>query len=73
MLGLEYLLVGAATTVFLAAAAIVVYDLYVVHGCRASDAEVYSWRPLRWRTGAALIALAWAPLLIAIIVLRSQA
>jgi len=72
MLLLKYLLVGAGITMFVVAAGILTYDLYLVLAYRRSrlappgDATSVSLPPpiVRWRTSIALGMLAWAPLLI---------
>ncbi len=73
MLWFDYLWVAGATAMFVAAAAIVAYDFCIAMPYRRATASNYESArstPLRWRTGVALIALAWAPLLVAIIVAR---
>ncbi|MGZ4818057.1 MAG: SPFH domain-containing protein [Terriglobales bacterium] len=69
MLALKYLLLVGAIGMFIAALAIVAYDLYaeVQRRRRALAAGITTEsEPLRWRTAVALVAVAWAPLLIAL-------
>ncbi|HET7186490.1 MAG TPA: SPFH domain-containing protein [Terriglobales bacterium] len=69
MLALKYLLLVGAIGMFIAALAIVAYDLYaeVQRRRRAVAAGITTEsEPLRWRTAVALVAVAWAPLLIAL-------
>jgi len=69
MLALKYFLLVGAVAMFIAALAIVAYDLYVdlQRRRRALAAGITNEpQPMRWRTAAALVALAWAPLLIAL-------
>src|SRR6267154_2920840 len=70
MLLLKYLLVGAGITMFVMAAGILTYDLYLLLAYRRSRLNVLGDPPptsppdVRWRTSVALAMLAWAPLLI---------
>ena len=69
MLALKYLLLVGAIGMFIAALAIVAYDLYaeVQRRRRAVAAGITTEsEPLRWRTAVALVAVAWAPLFIAL-------
>ena len=70
MLALKYLLLAGAIGMFIAALAIVAYDLYVeLQHRRGLTRGVTGYpepEPLRWRTAVALVAVAWAPLLIAL-------
>jgi regulator of protease activity HflC (stomatin/prohibitin superfamily) len=70
MLALKYLLLASAIAMFIAAVAVVAYDLYVELQYRRRAAEGVAGlpepEPLRWRTAVALVAMAWAPLLIAL-------
>ncbi len=69
MLALKYFLLASAIAMFIAALAIVAYDLYVdlQRRRRALAAGITTEpQPMRWRTAASLVALAWAPLLIAL-------
>jgi regulator of protease activity HflC (stomatin/prohibitin superfamily) len=70
MLAFKYLLLITAIAMFVAAAAIVAYDLVLAVQYRRAEAAGTATKPkpeaLRWRTGLALVALAWAPLLIAL-------
>jgi regulator of protease activity HflC (stomatin/prohibitin superfamily) len=69
MLALKYLLLVGAIGMFIAALAVVAYDLYaeVQRRRRALAAGITTEsEPLRWRTAVALVAVAWAPLLIAL-------
>ena len=67
MLTFKYLLLSIAVVMFLAAAAIVIYDLFIAAKYRRAQAQgdttASEPEPLRWRTTAALVVLAWAPLL----------
>jgi regulator of protease activity HflC (stomatin/prohibitin superfamily) len=72
MLLLKYLLVGAGIAMFVIAAGILTYDLYLLVAYRrsrlapAGEATPVPLPPpdVRWRTAIALGMLAWAPLLI---------
>jgi hypothetical protein len=72
MLLLKYLLVGAGITMFVVAASVLGYDLYLLLASRCSrlapvgDAAPVLLPPavVRWRPSIALAMLAWAPLLI---------
>jgi hypothetical protein len=72
MLLLKYLLVSGGITMFVIAAGILTYDLYLLLAYRRlrlaplGDAAVVPLPPpaMRWRTTIALGMLAWAPLLI---------
>ena len=70
MLLLKYLLVGAGVAMFVIAAGILTYDLYLLVAYRRSRLNVSGDSPpasapdVRWRTAIALGMLAWAPLLI---------
>ncbi len=69
MLALKYLLLVGAIGMFLGALAVLAYDLYaeLQHRRRpATDYPEAEPEPLRWRTAVALVAVAWAPLLIAL-------
>jgi regulator of protease activity HflC (stomatin/prohibitin superfamily) len=70
MLALKYLLLAGAIGLFLAAAAVIAYDLYTEYKFRREQASGITGlaepEPVRWRTTIALAALAWAPLLIAL-------
>lgn len=70
MLALKYLLLAGAIGMFIAALAVVAYDLYVELQHRRGVARGVTGypepEPLRWRTAVALVAVAWAPLLIAL-------
>ena len=78
MLALKHLLLAGAIGMFIAALAVVAYDLYVeLQHRRGVTRGVTGYpepEPLRWRTAVALVAVAWAPLLIAlsIIVVLTQ-
>ena len=64
MLALKYLLLAGAIGMFIAALAVVAYDLYAeLQHRRTGFPEP---EPLRWRTAVALVTVAWAPLLIAL-------
>ena len=73
MLLLKYLLVSAGILMFVVAAGILAYDLYLLLAYRRSrlaapgETELATVPPspaVRWRTSIALAMLAWAPLLI---------
>src|SRR5437868_36355 len=69
MLALKYLLLAGAIGMFIAALAVVAYDLYVeIQHRRNLTRGIPGPEPesLRWRTAVALVAVAWAPLLIAL-------
>src|SRR5690348_1589574 len=68
MLAVKYLLLAGGIGMFAVALGLVLYDLYIVHQYRHSltaGTATDEPQPVRWRTTAALIAIAWAPLLIA--------
>ena len=72
MLFLKYLLMSAGIGMLLAAAAILSYDLYLQIQYRRAvaipgAAPIPPLPPVRWRTGLALVFLAWAPMLLAFI------
>lgn len=70
MLTLKYILLAGAIGLFIAAAAVLAYDLYNEFKFRRSRAagvpEIPEPEPVRWHTTVALAALAWAPMLIAL-------
>lgn len=70
MLALKYLLLTGAVGLFIAAVAVLAYDLYAEYKFRRDEASGITGltepEPVRWRTTLALIALAWAPMLIAL-------
>jgi hypothetical protein len=70
MLLLKYLLLSAGIAMFVIAAGILTYDAYLLIAYQRRrlhpDQEAGTPGPLpavRWRTSAALVLLAWAPLL----------
>jgi regulator of protease activity HflC (stomatin/prohibitin superfamily) len=72
MLLLNYLLIGAGVAMFVIAAGILAYDVYLLIAWQrrrmnpGPEAGALGTAPiLRWRTSAALVMLAWAPLVIA--------
>ncbi len=79
MLQLKYLLLSAGIAMFVIAAGILTYDVYLLIAWRRrlhSDANPGAPGPApaaRWRTSVALVMLAWAPLLISagIVIVRS--
>ena len=77
MLALKYLLLTGAIGLFIAAVAVLAYDLYAEYKFRRQEASGVTGlsepEPVRWRTTVALVALAWAPMLIglAIVVVPS--
>ena len=71
MLFLKYLLMSAGIGMIMAAAAILSYDLYLELQYRRAAAlpgatEVPPAPQVRWRTGLALVFLAWVPMLLAL-------
>jgi regulator of protease activity HflC (stomatin/prohibitin superfamily) len=70
MLALKYLLLTGAIAMFVAAVSILAYDLWAAIRYRRALAGgttgLAEAEPVRWRTGVALVMLAWAPLLIAL-------
>jgi hypothetical protein len=68
MLALKTLLLSGTVAMFLIAAAIVLYDLSLAVRYRYEQAEGGTApgepAPMRWRTSVALVAMAWAPLLL---------
>jgi regulator of protease activity HflC (stomatin/prohibitin superfamily) len=69
MIAFKYMLFLTAAALFVTAAAIVLYDLWL--GLRARQAvsvagEAAEPEPVRWRTTVALALLAWIPILIAV-------
>jgi regulator of protease activity HflC (stomatin/prohibitin superfamily) len=70
MLALRYLLLTGAIGLFVAAVAFLAYDLYAEYKFRRDEASGVTGlsepEPVRWRTTVALVALAWAPMLIAL-------
>ncbi len=71
MLAIKYLLMGIGIAMFGSAAAILGYDLYLMALVRRAVAQLQPGqtapeeRAVRWRVGAALVLLAWAPILVA--------
>ena len=74
---MKYLLLTGAIGLFIAAVAVLAYDLYAEYKFRRAEASgttgLSEPEPVRWRTTIALAALAWAPMLIglAIVVVPS--
>jgi hypothetical protein len=70
MLTEKYILMMAAVTLFVSAAAVVVHDLRQAlplrRGAADSGGGYTAAGPIRWRTSVALVVLAWMPLLIAL-------
>ncbi|HLH09996.1 MAG TPA: prohibitin family protein, partial [Terriglobales bacterium] len=69
MIAFKYMLFVAAVTLFVAAAAIVMYDLWLgmkTREAKPEGAEAVEAEPVRWRTTVALAALAWIPLLLSV-------
>src|SRR4051812_14818093 len=70
MLALKYLLLTGAVGLFIAAIAVLAYDLYAEYKFRRAEASgvtrLSEPEPVRWRTTIGLVALAWAPMLIAL-------
>ena len=77
MLAMKYMLLTGAIGLFIAAVAVLAYDLYAEYKFRREEASGITGlsepEPVRWRTTMALVALAWAPMLIglAIVVVPS--
>jgi regulator of protease activity HflC (stomatin/prohibitin superfamily) len=71
MLLIKYLLMGVGIAMFGSAAAILGYDLYLMAMARRAVAQLQPGQTppeegaVRWRVGAALVLLAWAPILVA--------
>ena len=70
MLLLKYLLLSAGIAMFVIAAGILSYDIYLLIVWRHGQLSPVAGVPrrelaLRWRTSVAFVLLAWAPLLIA--------
>src|SRR5690349_10492074 len=71
MLLIKYLLMAVGIAMFGSAAAVLGYDLYLLAMARRALAQLQPGqaapeeRDVRWRVGAALVVLAWAPILIA--------
>ena len=71
MLLIKYLLMVVGVAMFGSAAAVLGYDLYLLAMARRAVAHLQPGqaapeeRDVRWRVGAALVVLAWAPILIA--------
>jgi regulator of protease activity HflC (stomatin/prohibitin superfamily) len=69
MLTVKYLLLAGGIGMFAIALGLVLYDLYIVYSYRRTVATgsttAVEPEPVRWRMTAALIAIAWAPILIA--------
>ena len=69
MLAFKYLLMTSGVGLFIAGIAILAYDMWLLLQYRrtlAGGVEAAPPPPVRWRTTAALIALGWAPILIAL-------
>lgn len=69
MFAIKYLLLTTAIAMFLVAAAIVVYDVWLAQRLRrahATNPETEPPEPIRWRTSVAFAALAWLPMLVAL-------
>src|SRR5512133_1400931 len=68
MLALKYLLLTGALGLFVAAVAVLAYDLYAEYKSRrdAASGITREAEAVRWRITLALIAVAWAPMLIAL-------
>lgn len=69
MLAFKYLFIIVAVALFIAAAAIVAYDVWIGIRNRRRALEAgttISEEPIRWRTSVALVIVAWLPLLIAL-------
>ena len=71
MLLIKYVLMAVGIAMFGSAAAILGYDLYLMAMARRALAQLQPGQPepevreARWRVGAALVLLAWAPILLA--------
>ena len=71
MLFLKYMLMSGGIGMILVAAGILSYDLYLEIQYRravavAGAGPIATAPPVRWRTGLALVLLAWAPMLVAL-------
>ena len=69
MIAFKYMLFVTAAALFVTAAAIVLYDLWLGWKSRQevpAGTEAPKSEPVRWRTTVALAVLAWIPLLIAV-------
>lgn len=70
MLAMKYLLLTGAIGLFIAAVAVLAYDLYAEYKFRRDESSGVTGlsepEPVRWRTTIALVTLAWAPMLIAL-------
>jgi regulator of protease activity HflC (stomatin/prohibitin superfamily) len=73
MLTLKHILITTAVALFVSAATIVVYDLWLAfssrrrgHQAESSGAASEAEPQIRWRTSVALVLVAWMPLLIAL-------
>jgi regulator of protease activity HflC (stomatin/prohibitin superfamily) len=74
MLFLKYLFIAIGIGMFVAAAAVLCYDLYRIIRTRRAPSQAEAGIPVvepivRWRTSVALAFLAWGPLLIALSIL----
>jgi hypothetical protein len=61
----RYLIDSIYAAIFLVACGVVVQDIWT--GFRRSGARAADAPPVRWRTGIAMITLAWLPIVIAVI------
>ena len=72
MLTLRFILFAIGILMFLSAAAIVIYDLWLVFALRrrnllaGAEQPESAAPPVRWRTSIALVIVAWIPLLLAL-------
>jgi hypothetical protein len=76
MLALKTLLLLGAVAMFLIGAAVVLYDLILAVRYRRALAQcgtaLTEPAPMRWRTSVALVAMAWAPLLLGLASFASE-
>ncbi len=70
MLAFKYLLMTIGVGLFVAGASVLAYDFWLLlqyrRAVESGVEDAVAPQPVRWRTTAALIALGWAPLLIAL-------
>ena len=67
MLNYRYLIDAVYGIVFLAALYTVIHDVWAGFRHRAISADAGGSHPIQWRTGVAMMTLAWLPLVIAIV------
>ncbi len=67
MLNSEYLVDASYAVIFLLALIVVVHDVWSGFRVREPANARESAQPVRWRTGVAIIILAWLPIFIAVL------